>query len=137
VCQGQAIPYADANGKRYAKIIPATTWNNFTNAVNAMRQYRGNAAYTFTSVKSYVTPTDCTVFTPAVFNESVNAINEMYEAGIVQKVKQPISAQYFKDLQDALNNTPDACQVCSQYCMTLIMNECGLVEICKSVVQAA
>lgn len=56
--------------------VTALEWNNFTDRINQFREYKNCTAFTFTTVRgaSNGYSSSPTVFTPAIYNEAVTAI---------------------------------------------------------------
>lgn len=50
---GQSMITHNYNGKLYATVMPATTWNSFCDRVNAFREYRGLSTISFATAISY------------------------------------------------------------------------------------
>jgi hypothetical protein len=100
--------YVPTNGNEL-RPIKAGTWNRFTNQINRVRVYEGLDKFDFTLVygPSNYNPETCP-FTPEIYNEAAEAINDM--GGNVDKIDSytPLSAKLFEDLRDELNDIIDA-----------------------------
>lgn len=82
----------------YTGVIPlnlvnASEWNNFTTRINAFRSYKGLTAYSFSSVGPG------SPFTPAIYNQAVNAILPMATPSLPLGYYSKLIA-----LRDALNS---------------------------------
>lgn len=96
--------YVPISGKEFQP-IKASVWCSFTNKINSLRVLKGLEPVVFSAVygKSNYSTESCN-FTPKIYNEVADAINEL--GGNVSKITPgtALSASLFEDLRDEFNN---------------------------------
>lgn len=96
--------YVPSQGKELQP-IKASMWNLFTDKINQLRKLKGLSEISFTPAlgKSNYSTESCN-FTPAIYNEAANAINDL--GGYVPLISSntELSASLFKDLRDEFND---------------------------------
>lgn len=86
------------DGIWYADMMPHTEWNNFTNRINAFRDYKGLSNYSFTTVS------DGTTFTATIFNQAVSSINAMGFSISTVSSGNNFTDEKFLELSNTLNS---------------------------------
>lgn len=83
--------------------VTATEWNNFTKRINEFRAYTGYSDYSFSKVSRGQD------FTPAIYNQAVNAIKGIIGYGSYLSTistETTLTADLFLSLRDELNAIP-------------------------------